>query len=111
MSISPIGLRSKPTSEPEPERSEPTRAQIAATNRILSGVTRLLNDTAAAGKSHEFSITIDPATRQAVVRIVDVVTKAVVEQLPSEYLLHIAQQLSETLAQKSVSSADKTLRE
>jgi len=111
MPISPIGLLSQPATQPELERIQPTRAQIAATNRILSGVTRLLNDTAAAGTSHEFSITIDPVTRQAVVRIVDVVTKAVVEQLPSEYLLHIAQQLSETLAQKSVTSADKTSRE
>ena len=111
MSISPIGFPPQLPLQPENERKQPSHAEIAAANRDLSKAVRLLNDTAAAGNSREFSIAIDPATRQAVVRIVDTETRAVVEQLPSEYLLHVAQQLNEIEVQKLLGLVDKTLRE
>lgn len=111
MAISPIGLHPQLTIQPENQCTQPSRLEIAATNRDLSKVTKFLNDTAAAGTSREFSISIDPATRQAVVRIIDKATKEIVDQLPSEYLLHIAQQLNEILTKKAAHLADKTLRE
>ncbi len=85
---------------PQPEISALPRpnTEIAAKNRSISAAVKLLNDTGAAGSSHEFSIAIDPATRLVVVRIVDLATNEVIEQLPSEYLLQVAKNLSDELA-------------
>ncbi len=90
--------------EPLPLQIEPA---TAANNRAVSSAVRLLNASAAEGSSHQFSIAIDPVTRQAVVRVVDSVTNELVEQLPSEYILKVAQQLSERIAKQSRSAAEK----
>lgn len=87
----------------------PTDPAVAADNRVLSSAVKLLNSSGAAGDPRQFSIAIDPTTRQAVVRIVDSSTNEVVEQLPSEYILRVARQLSERIAQQSQSATDKAL--
>ena len=109
MVISYSGATTPPAIPPEVQPSKPPSLEIAAQNRVLSAAVKLLNDAGAAGNSHEFSIAIDPKTRQAVIRIIDQSTREVIEQLPSEYLLRVAQQISERLAKQGPSEADKTL--
>ncbi|MDQ6678512.1 MAG: flagellar protein FlaG [Acidobacteriota bacterium] len=70
-----------------------TRAEELALNRRLHAAVRTLNDLADAQSTREFSFAIDPKTRQAVIRIVDTATHEVIEQIPSEYILRVAQQL------------------
>ncbi len=101
--VSPI-----PPLQPAVTAGPTTDPETAAVNRVVAAAAKILNDSGAAGNSHEFSIAIDPATRQAVVRIIDRSTQEVVEQIPTEYLLRIARQLSERTAQQSVQTADKT---
>lgn len=95
------------------ERPQPLdqtiKPDVVASNRAVSNAIRLLNDSGAAGDSHQFSVAIDPATKEAVVRIVDRTTNELVEQIPSEYILRVAQQISESLSQQSGALVDKTL--
>jgi len=109
MSISIAGISLPPGVQPLGPAPSNADQEASARNRTLASAVRLLNDTGAAGSSHEFSIAIDPTTRQAVIRIMDRSTNEVVEQLPSEYLLRVARELTETIAQQSSASTDKTL--
>jgi len=98
MVISSVGVSPPSAQQPPTQETEVTGAAVAAKNRTISAAVKLLNEAGVAGASHELSIAIDPTTRQAVVRVVDLSTKEVIEQFPSEYLLQVAQQLSERLA-------------
>ena len=106
MVISPVGSS---TPQPPLTRATPIDPKVAAKNRLVSEAVKALNVAGAAGGSHQFSIAIDPATREAVVRIVDSTTNELVEQLPSEYILRVAQQLSERIAKQSAARSDKAL--
>lgn len=106
MVISPVGSS---TPQPPLPATTPVDPKVAANNRVLSEAVKTLNEAGAAGGSHQFSIAIDPATREAVVRIVDSATNELVEQLPSEYILRVAQQLSERIAKQSAPRSDKAL--
>lgn len=108
MSLSVAGTN--PLTPLPPPLSGVTRTdpETAAANRTIAAAVKSLNDSGAAGDSHELSIAIDPTTRQAIVRIIDRSTNQVVEQLPSEYLLQVARQISERIAQQLARSADKT---
>ena len=105
MVISPVG-----SSPPQPPltTATPIDPKVAANNRLVSVAVKQLNAAGVAGSSHQFSIAIDPATHEAVVRIVDSSTNELVEQLPSEYILRVAQQLSERIAKQSAAKSDKT---
>ncbi len=109
MSISVAGVSPIPALQPVEPAGHVTDPATSAKNRSVSAAVKLLNDTAPAGSLHEFSIAIDPTTRQAVVRVVNRATNELVEQLPSEYLLQVARQLSESIAQQSAFTVDKTL--
>ncbi len=108
MSNSVTAVGPIPSLQPAVTAGRTTDPETAAANRAVTAAAKILNSSGAAGNRHEFSIAIDPATRQAVVRIVDRSTKEVIEQIPTEYLLQIARQLSERTAQQSVQNADKT---
>ncbi len=109
MSISVEGVSPIPALQPVTPTGSTTDPVTSARNRSVSSAVKLLNDAAPAGSLHEFSIAIDPTTRQAVVRVVDRATNEVLEQLPSEYLLEVARQLTETIAQQSSAAVDKSL--
>jgi len=85
---------------PQPNLSYPPSLdpETAANSRSVFAAVGLLNDTGPARSSRQFSIAIDPTTRLAVVRIVDLATNEVIEQLPSEYILQIARNLGEKVA-------------
>jgi uncharacterized FlaG/YvyC family protein len=75
----------------------------AVQNRSVALAARSLNQEGAAGQGREFSFSIDPKTKVAVVRIVDASTREVIEQLPAEYILRMAQQLEDLGSTNSAS--------
>ncbi len=70
-------------------------------NRQLAQAVRSLNQNQYANSGRELSYSIDSQTRQPVVRIIDSNTKAVLEQLPSEDVLRLAQYFARTAPAES----------
>ncbi len=89
--------------------SAPTEPPLAAGNRPVLAALKVLKDSGIFSDSHQFSIAIDPATRQAVIRITDRATQELIEQFPSEYILQVARNLTARIAKQSPSASDKTL--
>jgi len=67
-------------------------AEALALNRKLHAAVRTLNDSVVQS-TREFSFAIDPKTHHAVIRIVDTSAHELIEQVPSEYILRVAQAL------------------
>jgi flagellar protein FlaG len=59
-------------------------------NRAVSAAVGKLNEANYAGEGREVTFSVDKATKQPVVKVIDTATKEVIRQLPSEYLLKIA---------------------
>ncbi len=70
-------------------------------NRQWAEAVRYLNQHHLAGSGRELTLSIDDQTRQPVIRVVDSVTKAVLEQMPTEDALRLAQYFSRTNTAKS----------
>jgi uncharacterized FlaG/YvyC family protein len=69
-----------------------------AANRQVSTAVAKLNTANIAGPNREFSIALDPKTKQPVVRIVDSTTHELIDQIPSQYVLDLAQELDKEFA-------------
>ncbi len=78
-------------------------AQVASrpANREVAGAVQTLNQNGSAGPGREFSIAIDSKTKVPVVRIVDSKTNELIEQIPSQYILDLAQQINQETASNS----------
>ena len=59
-------------------------------NRAVSVAVGKLNESSYAGEGREVTFSVDPATKQPVVKVIDTATKEIIRQLPPEYLLQIA---------------------
>jgi uncharacterized FlaG/YvyC family protein len=68
--------------------------ESAATRRTFASAARVVNSSQVLGEQNELVFTIDPASRRVVARIVDRDTQKVVEQLPPEYILRLAEELT-----------------
>ena len=66
--------------------------QVAQKRELVQAV-RALNATEMFGSNSELSFTLDRETRRPVVRIVDRNTNEVIQQIPPEYVLRIAEEL------------------
>jgi flagellar protein FlaG len=64
-----------------------------AENRDLIQAVRAINETEFLGSDNELSFARDQETGRPVIRIVDRTTKEVIRQVPSEYILRVAQDL------------------
>jgi uncharacterized FlaG/YvyC family protein len=61
-----------------------------AFNFSVATAVRQLNDTGQAGAGREVTFSIDGATRQPVVKVIDTETKEVIGQFPPKYVLALA---------------------
>jgi flagellar protein FlaG len=61
--------------------------------RAVIQAVRAVNKAEVFGQEHELSFAMDRATRRPVVRIVDRKTRQVVQQIPSESVLRLAEEL------------------
>ncbi len=77
----------------------------AAANRDLIQAVKAVNEAETFGANNELSFQIDRNSHLPVVQIIDRTSKKVVEQIPAEYILELAQ----TLGEKSDSTSFSAL--
>ena len=75
----------------------PTPVQVppeqAANNRNLIQAVKAVNEAGTLGDSNEITFQMDRNSHLPVIKIIDRSTKQVVEQIPAEYILQLAQTL------------------
>lgn len=78
----------------------PTPAPIppeqAANNRSLIQAVKAVNEAGTFGENNEITFQIDRNSRLPLIRIIDRSTNKVVEQIPAEYILQLAETLGKT---------------
>ena len=75
----------------EPPSSTPAVPAAGRTiNRAVSVAVGQLNEAGYAGAGREVTFSLDPATKQPVIKVIDTATKEVIRQMPPEYLLQLA---------------------
>ena len=84
------GVGSIPATAPAP----PAPEHVAETRDIVQAV-KAVNAASSFGDNNEVSFMLDRNTKLPVIRIVNKNTKEVVEQIPAEYLLQLAQELGQ----------------
>jgi len=78
---------------PVPIVEQPLSAREAAERRDLVKAVKALNATSLLGQNQELTFAVDRNSRRPVLRIVDRETREVVEQIPSEKVLRLAEGL------------------
>lgn len=84
------GVGNLPATAPAP----PAPEHVAETRDIVQAV-KAVNAASSFGDNNEVSFMLDRNTKLPVIRIVNKDTKEVVEQIPAEYLLQLAQELGQ----------------
>ena len=82
------GMGSIPATTPAPAPPEQ-----AMENRDIVQAVKALNAAQSFGDNNELSFMVDRGTKLPVIRIVNKETKEVVEQIPPEYVLRLAEEL------------------
>lgn len=76
-------------------RDEPVAQRLPSEDqRALIQAVRAVNAAELFGQSNELTFILDRATHRAIVRIVDRQTHEVVDQIPAEYVLRMAEELN-----------------
>ncbi len=96
MDLSATGDYSRSLVGVEPASGEASARLAADDRRALIQAVRAVNKAEVFGQEHELSFAVDRATRRPVVRIVDRKTRQVVEQIPSESVLRLAEDLKKS---------------
>jgi uncharacterized FlaG/YvyC family protein len=78
-----------PVAEPPPSTPAAPAADRTI-NRAVSVAAGQLNAAGYAGAGREVTFSLDPATKQPVIKVIDTATKEVIRQMPPEYLLQLA---------------------
>lgn len=68
-------------------------AERLAQNREIVQAVKAVNASGAVGPDKELEMEKDPRARQMVIRLVDRKTKEVLQQIPAEYVLRLAEDL------------------
>jgi uncharacterized FlaG/YvyC family protein len=74
----------------------PAAPQHVAENRDIVQAVRAVNAASSFGDNNEVSFMLDRNTKLPVIRIVNKETKEVVQQIPAEYILQLAQELAKS---------------
>ena|ERR1035438_2320794 len=85
---SPVGLPASSATQPTANQ------QTAAERRSLATAVRLVNASQVLGQQNELVFALDPTTHRIVAKIVDRDTQQVIEQVPAEYILKLAEGLT-----------------
>ena len=87
ISTSPVSSVQAPPVQPAVSATTPEERVF---NLSVAAAVRQLNDAGQAGAGREVTLSIDAASRQPVVKVIDSQTKEVIEQVPTKYALAIA---------------------
>ena len=90
MDLSSIGNTNPSLTAPY---ENPAPRQAAEEQRTLIHAVKAVNSTDLLGHDHELTFFLDRKTRRAVVRIVNRETREVIDQIPNEYVLRMAEEL------------------
>ncbi len=90
MDISSIGKGLPPVAAPTNVAAPP---QDLRDRLALIQAVRAVNEAALYGQRSELAFSVDRETRKSVVRIIDKKTREVIEQIPSEQVLRLAEEL------------------
>ena len=71
----------------------PVPPEQAASNRNLIRAVQAVNEAGTFGDNNEITFQIDRNSRLPLIRIIDRATNKVVEQIPAEYILQLAENL------------------
>jgi len=82
------------TAKPTPTTKPAANQETATARRALATAARVVNDSQVLGQQNELIFSLDPTSHRVVAQIVDRETKQVVEQVPAEYILKIAEELT-----------------
>jgi uncharacterized FlaG/YvyC family protein len=74
--------------------SEPAAPRLLEEQRSLIQAIKAVNASEMLGQDNELTFVLDRASRRAVARIVNKHTGEVVEQIPAEYVLRMAEELN-----------------
>jgi flagellar protein FlaG len=90
MDINPLsGVNNVPVVAPTP----PSPEQVAENRQIVQAV-KAVNQAGMLGENNELTFSLDRQTKQPVIQIIDRSTKEVIQQIPPEYVLQVAQDLN-----------------
>jgi len=67
---------------------------VPADHRVLIQAVKAINAAEAFGQQNELTFLLDTGTHQPVIRIINRDTKELVDQIPAEYILQLAQDLA-----------------
>jgi len=87
LNISSIGGQVSAPVEPAPAR------QLTDQQRTVVQAVKAVNSASLFGQSNQLTYVVDPASKRVLVRIVDRETGKVVEQIPAEYVLRLAEEV------------------
>lgn len=76
-----------------PVTTEPVQTNRLAENRDLIQAVRGVNSSGRLGDNRELTFLLDRETRRPVIQIIDRETHEVIQQVPAEYVLRIAEDL------------------
>src|SRR5580658_5712213 len=88
ISVTPVQVQA--SSELASTRPAPSTTQSRALNLSVSAAVQTVNEAGYAGEGREVTFSVDQATKQPVIKVIDTSTKEVLRQWPPEYLLQIA---------------------
>src|SRR5579863_3113759 len=88
ISVTPV--QALTSNEPVNTGLAPSTAQSRALNRSVSEAVHTMNEAGYAGDGREVTFSVDQATKQPVIKVIDTATNRVLLQWPPEYLLQIA---------------------
>ena len=71
----------------------PVPRQVAEEQRTLIQAVKAVSEASLFGQDNELTFVLDRTTRRALVRIVNRETREVVDQIPNEYVLRMAEEL------------------
>jgi uncharacterized FlaG/YvyC family protein len=84
------GAQAISPSVPQSAPASAEQIKQQALNVAVSKATKVLNDIGYAGIGRQINFSLDPATHQPVIEILDTQTNKVLFQWPSEYVLELA---------------------
>ena len=88
MNISSIGTQlGTPAEPPAPAR------QVSEEQRPLINAVKAVNAAGLFGQDDQLTYVVDPQSKRVLVRIVNRETGELVDQIPAEYVLHLAEEL------------------
>jgi uncharacterized FlaG/YvyC family protein len=67
---------------------------VSADQRVLIRAVKAVNGSDLLGQDHELTIVLDRSSRRALVRIVSRQTGEVIQQIPAEYVVRMAEELN-----------------